>query len=64
MSTSALASSTPSPTAAILAPVLFRKRQIAYVGKKLREIKGMHVISDNDGTVVTVYRNSDFQGKP
>ena len=37
------------------------KRQIACVGENLREIKRMYVISDHEGTIATVYRNSGFQ---
>lgn len=36
------------------------RRQVAYVGENLREAEGAQVFSDHDGTVVTVYRNSDF----
>lgn len=36
------------------------ERQVAHVGEELQRAEGMQVISDYDGTVVTVYRNHDF----
>ncbi|MCS3655170.1 hypothetical protein GGP91_003359 [Salinibacter ruber] len=36
------------------------KKQVAYLGRKLREAEGVQVTSDHGGTVVTVYRSNDF----
>lgn len=36
------------------------KKQVTYVGRELLEAEGIQVVSDHGGTVVTVYRSSDF----
>jgi HSP90 family molecular chaperone len=36
------------------------KKQVSHVGHRIRQAEGVQIVVDHGGTVVTLYRSSDF----